>query len=57
MDGEELEDENAYQAQDDEFLLIDYKMFQRYYRGANRPRQCNACSVRHGRYTHNRRQG
>lgn len=30
-----LEDENAYQAQDDEFLLLDYKMFQRYYRGAN----------------------
>ena len=30
-----LEDENAYQAQDDKFLLLDYKMFQRYYRGAN----------------------
>ena len=30
-----LEDENAYHTQDNEFLLIDYKMFQRYYRGAN----------------------
>lgn len=26
-----LEDENAYHTQDNEFLLIDYKMFQRYY--------------------------
>lgn len=30
-----LEDENVYHTQDNEFLLIDYKMFQRYYRGAN----------------------